>query len=112
MRIEIPQRTDVLLRIRPTIDGEPVPLDNVTVEFAVSSLSGKRVIGKEGETVDDRVAVGITHDESDIPATVYRCEVRVTDIEGGQFQIGRGQFVVTPSIFGRDDDDGISDNVG
>lgn len=111
MRIDIPQRTDLLLRIQ-VLDqnGEPVPLTGSSLLFVVASQSGKEIIRKSTgdgiEIVDEaegRIAIGLTHDDSDVSAGVYVVELRLTDIEGARYRAGRGLLTVTKSIIGRDE---------
>jgi len=111
MRIEIPQRTDLLLRIHiQDQDGAPVPLTGASLLFVAASQSGKEIIRKstgDGIEVTDeaegRIAIGITHDDSDVSTGVYIVELRLTDIEGARYPAGRGLLTVTKSIIGRDD---------
>lgn len=109
MRIEMAQRTDLLLRIHLVdANDEPVPLDGATVDFIAGGNCGRVLIQKQGEIIGDgdHVAVALTHEDSDIPPGVYTAELRLADFAGGRFQAGKGLLVITPSMFQGVDNDG------
>lgn len=109
MIITLPQRNDLLLRVQ-VIDpsSAPVDLTGCDVEFRAGFL-GRTVIEKslgDGIEIEDasdgRMAIGITHEDTDLAPRVYEIELMLIDVEGARYTAASGRMTITKSIMGSD----------
>lgn len=101
--ITIYQKNDQLVQISITENNEKVNLKDLEICFVISDGNKciiKKTLSNDIKVIDEEnglIEVKLTHEDTDVRAGTYKCEVLLTDVNGNRYTVIQDKLKIIKS---------------